>query len=261
MTGPVSDRSSDRRLVIVGTTGERITGVRVAVRAVHRAVLQAFAATGAPPERPDLIQAAGGADLDLLLAELHEHDVIRLEEGGAIRVAYPFSTRPTAHVVDIDGGPSVYAMCAVDALGMSAMLHGSHYPLHRARDRDADQRHRPQQTLDLVAAHHGRGRRQDAQRQRVRPARRSRCGRRRPEPSRRCGGYWMLGDELLHPPRPCRRLAGRPPRGYRRGAVAPAGAAPGCQPVRPPLGLVTGVAARQTRPGDNLGLSSVVSTT
>lgn len=27
------------------------------------------------------------------------------------------------HVVDIDGGPSVYAMCAIDALGVSAMLH------------------------------------------------------------------------------------------------------------------------------------------
>jgi Alkylmercury lyase len=41
---------------------------------------------------------------------------------GAIRAAYPFSARPTVHVVDIDGGASVYAMCAVDALGMSAML-------------------------------------------------------------------------------------------------------------------------------------------
>jgi hypothetical protein len=123
MTGPVPGRSSYRLLVIVGATGERITRVSVAARAVHRAVLQAFAVTGAPPGRPDLVLAAGGADPDRLLAELHEHDVIRLDERGAIRAAYPFSARPTAHVVDIDGGPSVYAMCAVDALGMSAMLH------------------------------------------------------------------------------------------------------------------------------------------
>jgi hypothetical protein len=122
MTGPVSDRASDPRLVIVGTTGERITRVSPAARAVHAAVLQAFAATGAPPDRLALVRAAGGADLDRVLAELHEYDVIRLGEGGAVRAAYPFSARPTVHVVDIDGGPSVYAMCAVDALGVSAML-------------------------------------------------------------------------------------------------------------------------------------------
>jgi hypothetical protein len=63
MTGPVSDRASDPRLVIVGTAGERITQVSPAARAVHAAVLQAFAATGAPPDRLALVRAAGGADL------------------------------------------------------------------------------------------------------------------------------------------------------------------------------------------------------
>ena len=29
---------------------------------------------------------------------------------------------PTPHLVDIDGGPRAYAMCAIDALGMAAML-------------------------------------------------------------------------------------------------------------------------------------------
>jgi hypothetical protein len=111
VTGPVFDRASDPRRVIVGTTAERITQVSNGARAVHRAVLQAFASTGTPPDRPVLVQAAGGADLDWL-AELHEHDVIRLEEGGAIRAAYPFSARPTTHAVDFDGGSSVYAMCA-----------------------------------------------------------------------------------------------------------------------------------------------------
>jgi Alkylmercury lyase len=59
----------------------------------------------------------------VLLRELHERDVIRLDPHGGIRCAYPFSATPTAHLVDIEGGPSVYAMCAIDALGMSAMLH------------------------------------------------------------------------------------------------------------------------------------------
>jgi hypothetical protein len=48
--------------------------------------------------------------------------VIRLDEHGRIRAAYPFSGRPTAHHVDIAGGPAVYAMCAIDALGIAAML-------------------------------------------------------------------------------------------------------------------------------------------
>jgi len=109
--------------ISVGTTAERIAQVSPAARAVHRTVLHAFATTAAPPERAALTRAAGDADLDGLLAELHERDVIRLDSCGAIRAAYPFSARPTAHVVDIDAAASVYAMCAIDALGMSAMLH------------------------------------------------------------------------------------------------------------------------------------------
>lgn len=37
-------------------------------------------------------------------------------------LSYPFSPTPTAHLVTWDGGPTVYAMCAVDALGISTML-------------------------------------------------------------------------------------------------------------------------------------------
>jgi hypothetical protein len=41
-------------------------------------------------------------------------------------VAYPFSAAPTGHRVRIGGpqGVTVWAMCAVDALGISAMLGG-----------------------------------------------------------------------------------------------------------------------------------------
>jgi hypothetical protein len=39
-----------------------------------------------------------------------------------IRAAYPFSPVPTRHHVTWAHGPGVYAMCAIDALGMSAML-------------------------------------------------------------------------------------------------------------------------------------------
>jgi hypothetical protein len=53
---------------------------------------------------------------------LHEADAIRLDANGGIAVAYPFSTHPTRHRVRIADRVDVYAMCAVDALGISAML-------------------------------------------------------------------------------------------------------------------------------------------
>jgi hypothetical protein len=53
---------------------------------------------------------------------LHDRDVVRLDGQGRIRAAYPFSAVETAHRVAIAGGPTVYAMCAVDALGIADML-------------------------------------------------------------------------------------------------------------------------------------------
>jgi hypothetical protein len=41
--------------------------------------------------------------------------------GGVVAVAYPFSGTPTAHRAELDGLPAVYAMCAIDALGLPAM--------------------------------------------------------------------------------------------------------------------------------------------
>jgi ketosteroid isomerase-like protein len=43
---------------------------------------------------------------------------------GRITAAYPFSALPTAHRVQIAGGASAYAMCAIDALGIAPMLGG-----------------------------------------------------------------------------------------------------------------------------------------
>jgi hypothetical protein len=48
--------------------------------------------------------------------------VIAFGADGEIRAAYPFSPVPTAIQVRWAGGPLTYAMCAIDALGISAML-------------------------------------------------------------------------------------------------------------------------------------------
>jgi Alkylmercury lyase len=93
-------------------------------RRLHRAVLAAFTDTGRSPTRGDLVRiaSADGADAAAVLAELAERDVIVFDARGEIRAAYPFSPVPTPIQVRWAGGPLTYAMCAVDALGVSAML-------------------------------------------------------------------------------------------------------------------------------------------
>lgn len=102
------------------------------LRAVHQRVLHTFALTGRAPEVSELAEAAAPRDARTVLGELHATDFLRVDKAGRIRAAYPFSAVPTAHIVQIAGGPQVYAMCAIDALGIAAMLHTE------ARIRSAD---------------------------------------------------------------------------------------------------------------------------
>lgn len=95
-----------------------------AARNLHLAVLTAFADTGRAPTRAELLRVAGDGAItaDDALNELAERDVVAFDADGEIRAAYPFSPGPTDIQVRWDGGPDIYALCAVDALGMSAML-------------------------------------------------------------------------------------------------------------------------------------------
>ncbi|WP_433019823.1 alkylmercury lyase family protein [Kribbella sp. CA-294648] len=94
--------------------------------AVHQAILRSFAVTGRAPVPRDLEQIAAGSGRTAaeLLTALHAVDAIRLSAVGQIAVAYPFSATPTRHRVRIGSptnGVDVYAMCAIDALGIAAM--------------------------------------------------------------------------------------------------------------------------------------------
>jgi hypothetical protein len=101
-------------------------------RALYREILLAFA-RGEPPTRNTLAALACDLDLAAALARFEELDLVRADpETGHIVVAYPFSGRPTAHRLALPGGRQAYAMCAVDALGVAAML-GSRV---RVRSRD-----------------------------------------------------------------------------------------------------------------------------
>jgi hypothetical protein len=109
----------------VGRAGRgRVASLEGGLRAVQQQVLRTFATTGRPPAAPALAETAAryGTTPEAVLARLHAEDFLRLGADGQIRAAYPFSAAPTRHLVDIDGGPQAYAMCAVDALGVAAML-------------------------------------------------------------------------------------------------------------------------------------------
>ncbi|WP_331744321.1 alkylmercury lyase family protein (plasmid) [Streptomyces sp. NBC_01136] len=102
----------------------RLAPAERGLRAVQRAVLRSFAATGAPPEQSELEAAAEpfAVPAAQVLAELAAEDFLTLDDTGRIQAAYPFSATATEHVVQIADGPTVWSMCAIDALGIPVML-------------------------------------------------------------------------------------------------------------------------------------------
>jgi Alkylmercury lyase len=90
---------------------------------LHRRILEAFATSGqCDPRDVKRWQAEGGTDVVAALDALETADLIGRDNEGRIVTAYPFSARPTAHRVVIDGGAGVWAMCAIDALGIPFMV-------------------------------------------------------------------------------------------------------------------------------------------
>lgn len=94
-------------------------------RQVWQAVLRGFAQFGRAPTVGELSGGRAGLSPEVIracLERLVAKDVLVLDErSGEILGAYPFSARPTRHRVSFDA-QTVYAMCAVDALGVAAML-------------------------------------------------------------------------------------------------------------------------------------------
>lgn len=94
--------------------------------ALHRFILETFANTGHAPTL-ETIQCEFALpsleEVNSLVAELERRGAIHRNPGDrAITHAYPFSNEPTSHRVQLTDGPQVYAMCAIDALGMPFML-------------------------------------------------------------------------------------------------------------------------------------------
>ncbi len=106
----------------LGRSGRgRMAPAERGLRAVHQAVLRSFISTGSAPGVTSLAGHAAPFHAAEVLAELAEGDFVHLDHAGQIAAAYPFSAPPTAHRVQITGHATVFAMCAIDALGISAM--------------------------------------------------------------------------------------------------------------------------------------------
>jgi hypothetical protein len=103
---------------------QRVDGLSGEHRAVHRRILRAFAEGIEPtPERVAEWAAAAGVEPEDAMAALAARDLVHLDPPtGTIVVAYPFSGVPTAHRVRLASGIEVFAMCAIDALGIAFML-------------------------------------------------------------------------------------------------------------------------------------------
>jgi hypothetical protein len=94
------------------------------LQAFHRALLGAFLTEAGPPDLAAVGRLAAERQLDpqAALAALAAADLVHADPAtGRVRVAYPFSGPPTPHRVELAEGPPVYAMCALDALGIPQM--------------------------------------------------------------------------------------------------------------------------------------------
>lgn len=89
----------------------RESRVSPAAHQLYRELIDGFLATGN-------VQGSGNIDL---LRELAGEDWLALDEDGRVMVLYPFSLTPTGIEVTVDGTER-QAMCAIDALGIAAML-------------------------------------------------------------------------------------------------------------------------------------------
>jgi hypothetical protein len=93
------------------------------LRTLHRQILSHFVDAGVAPDAEWIGEHADALGLQRAgaLQALAEADLVHTAQDRVV-VAYPFSGTPTPHQVHLAGGPSVWAMCGDDALGIPLMV-------------------------------------------------------------------------------------------------------------------------------------------
>jgi len=129
---PLATETAKRLLSMAESMlGWRLSQARLETReeAVRRYILTQYPLLGRAPSCQEIAAALGLNGLDhvrAILERFHALDLLYLDpESREIRLAYPFSTVPTKHLVrfrDWAEAKPVYAQCAVDALGIPFML-------------------------------------------------------------------------------------------------------------------------------------------
>ncbi len=109
----------------VKTVADRLSAARLNTQEdqVRRHVLRSFA-SGTTPTTVTLAKQCGLSSIQVreILLRLMAMDLLSLDSTEeTVLVAYPFSSAPTPHRVRLTS-QEVFALCAVDALGMPAML-------------------------------------------------------------------------------------------------------------------------------------------
>jgi hypothetical protein len=91
--------------------------------AVRRFIFKEFPNLGRAPTKFEIAEALSmdGKEVDRILKSLDDSDIIYMKDS-EILAAYPFYSKPTNHKVLLHGGKrSLYAVCAIDALGIPFM--------------------------------------------------------------------------------------------------------------------------------------------
>lgn len=121
---PMARDALGTSMAVVGRA-EKWSGLSATEDLVWQDVLRGFARSG---QAPDTAQMAAAAGLDeaataAILCALHKRDLLVLDaDRTSITAAYPFSAQETGHFVRLASGVDVNALCAIDALGIGAML-------------------------------------------------------------------------------------------------------------------------------------------
>jgi alkylmercury lyase-like protein len=94
----------------------------VTTRRVLRTIIERFAAEDGPLNVESVIGAADGRESgERAVAELDEKDLILVRDRQVV-LAYPFASTPLGFCVALADGRTREACCAIDALGMPALL-------------------------------------------------------------------------------------------------------------------------------------------
>jgi Alkylmercury lyase len=110
---------------IAGELGRRQHSLSQPEIRLHQRILRRFADTAHAPSPADLRTWADelGIELTGTLAELVALDLIECDADRAlIQGAYPFTAHAAGYQAQIAGGAAVESYCALDSLGISAML-------------------------------------------------------------------------------------------------------------------------------------------